>query len=431
MRRPGASTVMRNRGANLIHGNDFPAPEDKLGFAKNAQNMASFIERLEAPFSIHIDGPAGSGRTSYMRFIAKELEGSQAMTPLWIDAPSIDEHGSVLCALVSKLSRFKSSPEIDELSLRFLSQYSLHTEQSGFSPSSTHSVEDMDRLRQSVEALTRPEPKGLNLFASVESLQDTFLHFTQAALGAGGQRFFLAFIDDLDVCQAETVERFLSEAFIYTSIPGSRIVWVFALNQEQYEQRQGPDATERLKKFSNLNARVPMPLAPRSLINQFVNDLGLPEAKGLVNQFNELFENIPVENPRAIKKIIARISYAKAFGSMPRPSQEQLLFYALVVISELFPRFFNTMVKDKMAGLLVLSTAGNSYGQSKFNAVTLEPMLKPMKPKFEEELQSELFYTAIGYAGMLVCKVYGVRTGNVNEAVPRFAPVLNSVLQVF
>ncbi|MDF1666578.1 MAG: hypothetical protein P1V97_32815 [Planctomycetota bacterium] len=422
---------MRSRGPNLIHDNDFPAIEDKLGFGKSAQNLAKFIERLDAPYSLHLDGPAGSGRTSFLRFVAKHLDASPALTPLWIDAPSIDEHGSILCALISKLSRFKQSPELDELSLRFLSLYSLYSEQTGLTPTLDHSVEDMDRVRQSVELMTRPEPQGMNLFASVENLQDTFLHFVQASLAPNGSRFFLAFIDDLDICKAETIDRFLAEAFLYTSIPGSRVVWIFTLNQSQYEQRQAAAAQDHLRKFTNLKIRVPITQSPRSLINQYVTDLGLPEAKGLINQFNDLFEAVPVKNPRLIKRIVSRISYAKTFGSMPRPSQEQLLFYVLVLISELFPRFFSAIAKDKTAGLLVLSAAGNSYGQSKFNATTFEPMLKPIKTKFEEELQSELFYTAIGYAGMLVGKVYGIRTGNVNEAVPRFAPVLNSVLQLF
>lgn len=422
---------MRSRGSNLIHDSDFPALEDKLGFAKSAQNLAKFIERLDAPYSIHIDGDSGSGRTSYMRFIAKHLEASTALTPLWLDAPSIDEHGSILCAIINKLSRFKQSPELDELSLRFLSLYSLYTEQQGLTPPLNHNNEDMERVRQSVETMTRPEPRGMNLFASVETIQDTFLHFVQASLGTGGSRFFLAFVDDLDICKSETVDRFLAEAFLYTSIPGSRIVWIFTLNQDQHELRQGEAGCHRLNKLANLKVRVPAPQSPRSLINQYVTDLGLPEAKGLINQFNDLFDKVPLNNPRAIKKIIARISYAKSFGAMPRPSQEQLLFYVLVLISELFPRFFAAIVKDKNAGLLVLSAAGNSHGQSKFNSTSFEPMLKPLKTKFEEELQSELFYIAVGYAGMLIGKVYGIRTGNVNEAVPRFAPVLNSVLQIF
>jgi hypothetical protein len=435
LRRPDRSTNTRSRQTSdgLIHDSDFPASDDKLSFSKSALKFAEMLERIDSPMVIFLDGEPGSGRTSYMRMIAHQLEQSNVVVPLWVDGPSFSENGFILSAVIDKLARFGQSPELDELSLRFMTAYSYNRELQGFLPDLRGSPDDLEHLRRNIEFNVAPEPNGMDLFASVEGTQETFLHFIQSVTGPTGRRYFLAFVDDLDACQPATIDRFLSDLFTYTSIPGSKLVWLISLNKNAFEARRsaGNEGRIFLEKIANLILQVPTTSTVRGLVTQYITNLGLPELKNMNNLINEIFEKIEVTNPRIVKRTVSRIGYARTFGSYPRNAQEGTLFCTLTLLYEMFPDFFARIVKDPGAGLLVFAAAGNSYGQSKFNATSLEPMLKPLRAKFTKELEDELFYNIVGYAGQLVGRVYGIRTGNVNEAIPRFKPILNGITQVF
>jgi hypothetical protein len=427
----GLGRSRKGRGEALINDSDFPAAEDKLGFTKSAEKFAALLERVEAPLTILLDGEAGAGRSSYMRFIAGQLEQSNVLVPLWTEAPIFDDNGVILSGVLSKLCRFGQNATLNELALRFLTHYSYNAEHPGFLPELTGTARDLENLRRHVEYNLREEPHGINLFSIVETMQDAFLHFIQTALGQGGRRFFLSFVDDLDSCKAETVDRFLYDMFTFTALPNSRIVWVFSMNRRAYEERRGQAGIDFLNKIVNLNVRVPTARSVRALITQYVSSLGLIELKGMVNQINDLFDHLKVTNPRSIKRIVSRIGYCRSYGQVPKNQQELALFCALTLLFETYPKFFDDVFKNPAGGLLVFASAGSSYGQSKFNATTLAPMLKPLKRPYEKELEEDLFVQVVGYVGQLVGKVYGVRTGNVSEAINRFRPLMLNVLQIF
>src|SRR5688572_17008868 len=67
---------------------DEPAEEDALDFQRYSQNLANIIRETTPPqFAVGIFGKWGSGKTTLMRMIEKQLEeDSEKILTVWFDA---------------------------------------------------------------------------------------------------------------------------------------------------------------------------------------------------------------------------------------------------------------------------------------------------------------------------------------------------------
>lgn len=67
---------------------DLPATRDELGFASSAAALAAIVQGADladTPLTVGVYGPWGSGKTSLMGMILKQLDDTRCTT-VWFDA---------------------------------------------------------------------------------------------------------------------------------------------------------------------------------------------------------------------------------------------------------------------------------------------------------------------------------------------------------
>lgn len=422
------------RVEGAIKDTDFPSGEDRLNMQKSIQGFTTLLDRIEAPMLAIIDGEAGSGRSSYMQLVATALDSNSSVAPIWIDATCFRDHNYLFPAVLCQISReFGDNPELLEFVLRFNTSYEFAIQNKGFLDKDTISKLDYDNYRSRIEFAISPMPQGMDSYMGVDVLQDTFLQLTQALLPQTDRRAFVGFVDDLDQCDPEQIDRFLFDLYTYTAIPGSTMIWVLSLDVESFEKWASShrNLSGRLDKVSNLIVRVPQSTSLRSLINHHLQSLGLPDAKSLGTPLTDYFEELEIYNPRIVKRAVSRVAYAKAFGGWPRPQLDQDVFMGLAIMREAYPEFFSLARRDLQAALMIFASAGNSYGNSNYSGMTLESVLKGLRTDPEPLLADRAFQRMIGKIGTCVMQAFGVRTSNVQEAVPKIRVLFNTADNLF
>ena len=85
---------------------DVPTDEDMLGYTEFAQAMAekiaSAVKNKETPFTIGIHGAWGSGKTSFLKLIEKEL-GNNKIKPIWFNAWKYNQEDNLWSALLQRI----------------------------------------------------------------------------------------------------------------------------------------------------------------------------------------------------------------------------------------------------------------------------------------------------------------------------------------
>lgn len=85
---------------------DVPTDEDMLGYTEFAQAMAekiaSAVENRETPFTIGIHGAWGSGKTSFLKLVEKELRNKN-IKPIWFNAWKYNQEDNLWSALLQRI----------------------------------------------------------------------------------------------------------------------------------------------------------------------------------------------------------------------------------------------------------------------------------------------------------------------------------------
>jgi hypothetical protein len=221
---------------------DAPAERPVLKFHEYARAFAAIARQSEPRLAIGIFGDWGSGKTTLMRAIERELEASETVVTLWFNAWRYEREEHLIVPLLDTLrealkewaERPGRDPDLRERARRAAATVSRAAGAllAGLSitagiPGGPSLELDVDRARgdwrqREEEAVQQPR----SLYHAVfRALQESFAQFVER-----GQQRIVVFIDDLDRCLPTSALEVLESMKLFFDLEG--FVFVVGLDRE-------------------------------------------------------------------------------------------------------------------------------------------------------------------------------------------------------
>jgi ribosomal protein L7/L12 len=273
--------------------NDEPAVEDRLDRLKLAQALVATVQKCETPLVVGLHGTWGTGKTSLMRIMEKELENVGAVIPIWFDAWQHQFDENPVVALLHKM--------VDDLGLGEEGRRLLYVIAGAFSGLLLKATTNFSATELREVSDKYDEERFLIREKQIR-LRTHFAELLQRATGKGEVRLVF-FIDDLDRCVPEQVLRVLEALKLFLNMPGC--VYVLgvdrvALENSIRQRYQGSEVSEAeyLDKIVQLPFSIP-PIAVEAM-SSFVLELLPLELQKVTRDLVECLD----ENPRQVKRFV-------------------------------------------------------------------------------------------------------------------------------
>lgn len=249
---------------------DNPSPLDLLGFADVTAPIVEAVERQKLdPVTVGIEGDWGSGKTSMLKLLGKELRSENGMvvveTHPWEYDPATDSKATLIAEVLGKLH--KELDDRKKLGDKVRAQFKLLAKRVQVSKAVKLAVTSAATggLPQLVDALglfndqaeTVPDP-------TLQGFRDEFADL-MAMEGLSDITRVVVLVDDLDRCLPETVIATLEAVKLFLSVP--KMAFVLAADRRavaqalatKYEGYPRADelGREYLEKIVHIPTRVP------------------------------------------------------------------------------------------------------------------------------------------------------------------------------
>jgi hypothetical protein len=327
---------------------DDPAEEDALDFQRYSQNLANIIKGTEPKFAVGIFGKWGTGKTTLMRMIKRELDkDSDKILTVWFDAWRYEreKHLAVIpflrqirIALDNDLAKHRKTERWDKLKDGLESTFTAFMESTQLSvsipgsPASptinlgtfVSSLKSKGSANVNGERIQFHEHATDHLREALEILKNPKSGKGNAKLGTR----IVVFVDDLDRCSPEKAVEVLESIKAFFDIDG--IVYVVGMDsvsidyiiKQKYGENSEIKGLDYLQKIVQLPFQIPV--WNRDDIVGSIEKIitkGL-EGSELVGEFldparKELIVNAVEPNPRQVKRFVNNIILAKAVFSKP------------------------------------------------------------------------------------------------------------------
>jgi len=325
----------KNKKIQII--TDDPAEEDALYFKSYSENLANIIREAKPKFAVGIFGRWGTGKTTLMKMIKRELDkDNEKVLTVWFDAWRYEKEKylavipflrQIRIALEKDLAKTEDGKSSRWTILRAglektFTAFVLSTE---FSVSPAGSpVSTSTNLQKFYDSL---KSKG-SVFVDGEhiQLQEHSTDYLRTALNELGDARIVVFVDDLDRCTPQNALEVIESIKTFFDIEG--IVYVIGMDsdsidyiiKQKYEKDSNIDGLSYLQKIVQLPFQIPVwkPQDIHESISKIIS-------KGL--EGSELYEEFQKENskllivkavepnPRQVKRFINNIILARAvFG---------------------------------------------------------------------------------------------------------------------
>lgn len=316
---------------------DDPAEEDALYFQGYSEKLANIIKSTNPKFSVGIFGKWGTGKTTLMRMIKRELDkDNDKILTVWFDAWRYEKEKylavipflrQIRIALEKDLEKQENGKPprweilrdgIEKTFTAFMVSTEFSVSPAG-SPVST--TTNLGKLRDSLKS------QG-SIFISDEriALQEHSTDYLQTALKELGDARIVVFVDDLDRCTPQNALDVIESIKTFFDIEG--IVYVIGMDSDsidhiikrKYEEGSNIDGFNYLQKIVQLPFQIPVWKSQDILesISKIISK-GL-EGSELLEEFEKddrkkLIVKAIEPNPRQVKRFVNNIILARAvFG---------------------------------------------------------------------------------------------------------------------
>jgi len=301
--------------------------QDQLQIRKHASALAKFVKRSQTPITIGIQGEWGSGKTSLLNTIYRELElandhlDSKDFKMIWINswenalmsAPEealIKIINEIINELMASDSNVKNTEKVKEVaSTAFKGLLRVGAQMAGGAQGGQVMKEILDSKN------------------SIRDLRDTMAGLVEEIRNSENQRIdkVVVFVDDLDRIDPPEAVKILELLKNIFSIPGC--VFILAIDyqvvikglKEKFGERT-PENEWEFRAFFDKIIQLPflMPMGSYNIGN-YVNDLliqiGFQDDNQIDNEFIENVVNSTIGgNPRSIKRLINSLALITIFN---------------------------------------------------------------------------------------------------------------------
>ncbi len=268
---------------------EMPIEDAKLlGHEKIVANLKTFLENenMITPLSIAIHGEWGSGKTSIMKTLEKNLDNSK-FEVLFFEAWKY-EYSNPSLGLITEIAEKYATGNLTKDIIR-AGAYILAQKYLGVNPE-----EVLKNIRASK--------------AHSETLSEKLRKVVEDKIG---NKKLIIIIDDLDRCDVENSLQLLAITKLFFDL--ENCVCIAAVDfkrlrqawrqKYQIDKTSDDDGSQYLDKIFQIQIGIPKP--PVEQVKEYVETL----IEQIPNSVSELLANILPKNPRSIKRILNLISY--------------------------------------------------------------------------------------------------------------------------
>lgn len=347
---------------------------DMFGTIEKAENLISIFRDMHDDIDnikmIGIYGEWGSGKTTYMNYVCKELNEikeneSRIYKAISFEAWKFEFDDSLHISLMEFLSDFSTTIQEDILKdcFLFLKNIALNSKFSLKLPLDISSLE-IDTGKALEDAINNKKP--LSLYGKLARFKRGYRSLITKILEENNVEKLVVCIDDLDRCEPENVINLLSMIKHFFSYD-ERVKFICMLDKDAVSKafltKYGDvvKSKEYLEKIFDLNFTLNDSEDASKLIKHYIN---MDEDATLVE---EIFKNMGIINPRRMIKILNRSLFLERFlfktdnhkgifiNTDCNPEcinysfKENSFFYSLlfyfVIYKEYYPDEFNKMFR--------------------------------------------------------------------------------------
>jgi formylglycine-generating enzyme required for sulfatase activity len=379
--------------------NDQPTDKDALDFTPYVETLADIIQTGNTPLTIGVFGTWGSGKTSLMRMVKKQLPGD--FTIAWFDAWKYDKEETLwraflLSVLTAVRSTIKEGQPTEDLEyLETMLYRNIEIEKAGgvtidlaklggavakggvqlalsFIPGGAVLSEFVKKVQQlgaealtddATEAIQRERTKiQIEQVRFLEQFQVKFRHLVEQHVSNNGKRL-VVFVDDLDRCLPEKAIEVLEAIKLF--LDAENCIFVLGLDQEviargiemKYKElgaKQDGDGqghftiegVRYLEKIIQLPFIIP-PVEPSDM-GDFVHGLSDPWPH---EECPKIFAEGLGDNPRQIKRTVNTFlmlwKLAQKREEKLKGKVKPIRLAKVVAIQTVYPDLYNLLLKEE------------------------------------------------------------------------------------
>lgn len=273
--------------------NDEPSNIDELGRSPYAKALSKTILRCETPFTIGVYGDWGSGKTSLLQLVSKQVSASGAKC-VWFNAWLHQRHDDPALALLHTIA---NDLRLGGEAKKLLAIVGATLSGAALKVTTNIGVDDIKRFAEAYEK------EEFQLRDERTRLREKFEKFVKLAQGSRDGQRLVVFIDDLDRCSAPEALSVLEALKLYLNIAGC--VYVLAADRAALEaaidSKYGKSFvgnSKYLDKIVQLPFSLP-PIHPTSL-EEYVRS----QLDGSLGDCTDLLVAGFGPNPRALKRFV-------------------------------------------------------------------------------------------------------------------------------
>ncbi|MCG8837104.1 hypothetical protein G1K37_01830 [Tenacibaculum dicentrarchi] len=274
---------------------------DYIGIIEKGTLLKSFFLNNKDEFSqikiFSIYGEWGSGKSTLMKYLEKELKGS--FNTFFFESWEFESDANLANSLLEFLAK-KSNTKADT----FLVNGSKLLE--GFAKSVTFKAPFANFSAK--EMLNHVDNQ--TFFELKEQFSKDFIDWeNKITEGDKAPKYNIVFIDDLDRCEPKNVLNLLSAMKLFFTY-GKKTVFLCGIDKkavtEAVQTKYGDivKANEYLEKVFDISFSMPEDIDAMKLVNSYFDESEKVNDKKLGDLINDFFEKLHFKNPRKIKKIL-------------------------------------------------------------------------------------------------------------------------------
>ncbi len=310
-----------------------------LDFQRYANTVVELIMGSEPKMSIGIYGEWGTGKTTLMKMIEKQLKqidnGSNVILPVWFNAWRFErEDQFAMIALMKTLAygmtnhpNFQSISDIILNGLKIIGKDALRSLALQTALTEKGIDEFEKKLTPKMDFINKLDKETIYFdgLTTIESKMDEIIK-------TNAKSRIIVFIDDLDRCSSQKALEVFESVKVFLDIKG--FIYVMGLSHEtlarlitQQYRESGIKGEHYIQKIIQIPIRIP-PWNKTDIKNiiesQIAKKLERPHSE-IIIQHKDLISKVAESNPRGLKRFINNVILANEIFTIEKIEYDQLL----------------------------------------------------------------------------------------------------------
>lgn len=338
---------------------DKPAVDDEFEILNNIQGLSEFLMSCQSPTTISIKGEWGSGKTSIMKQLTKEIEqnnktlkkGNRVLN-IWFDTWqfsqfSYDEQLPIilLSRLVSKISKDGGIPDNEN-------KNALQSILKNVLSSAGDVTNDIIRHKSGFDISRFLKKDEIDIFQEIEDIKIKFKDLIQEV----DYERIVIYIDDLDRLAPKRAVELLETLKIFLDV--EKCIFVLAIDydvvirgiSDKYGfDMSDPEELEKGKNFFDKIIQVPYSVPVdeykfKEFLRKYVVRENLENASFTIEDLEFLLIHSVGKNPRSIKRVLNTFKLQTLITKYKINEDKNLILFGFICMEQAYPYLYASFI---------------------------------------------------------------------------------------